>query len=137
MTNTWQYTQVSIKRQFLIFCVRWLVNSGGLWIAVLLLENRGVMFTGEFLSLLLGGLILSMMNTILRPIIVILALPAILLTLGLFMIIVNGLIVYIAAYMAPGFHIGFGGAILTGLIIALLNYGLSGVIELKRERKQQ
>lgn len=120
---------MSIKKQFLIFCVRWLVNSAGLWIAALLMES--VFYAGGWAVLLLGGLILSILNTVLRPIIIILSLPAILLTLGLFMLVVNGAVVYVAAYLTPGFDISFFGAILTGLIIAILNYALSGVIELE------
>lgn len=128
---------MSIKQQFLIFCVRWLVNSAGLWIAARLLEGNGVNYSGEPETLLLGGLILSIMNTILRPIIVILSLPAILLTLGLFMIVVNGAVVYIAAYLTPGFDITFLAAILAGLIIGVLNIALSGVVELQKQTKEK
>lgn len=135
VTDTWYYSPVSIKKQFLIFCVRWIVNGAGLWIAARLLT--AVDYSGEWGALVLGSLILSMMNTIIRPIIVILALPAILLTLGLFMIVVNGVVVYLAAMLTPGFDISFGGAILTGLIIGLLNYALSGVIELRKEAKRK
>lgn len=126
---------MSIKRQFAIFCVRWLVNSLGLWLAAELLT--GVDHSGQVSVLLLGGLILSVLNTVLRPVILILALPAILLTLGLFMLVVNGLVVYIAAYLTPGFHATFFGAIITGLIIAALNYLLSGVVELRKQPKER
>lgn len=127
---------MGIKKQFLIFCIRWLTNSAGLWIAARLLDNHGVNYSGEFSALIIGGLILSIMNTILRPIIVILSLPAILLTLGLFMVVVNGVVVYIAAWMTPGFDITFFAAILAGLIIGLLNIALSGVVELRKESKE-
>lgn len=135
MNTSWYYNVVSIKKQFLIFCLRWLANSLGLWIAARVLAQNGVDYSGEGLALLLGGLILSVMNTILRPIIIILSLPAILLTLGLFMIIVNGVVVYFAAMLTPGLQVTFSGAILTGLIIAVINYALSGVIELRKEAK--
>lgn len=101
--------------------------------AARLLAENGVALSGEWGVLLFGGLILSLMNSILKPLIVILSLPAILLTLGLFMIIVNGVVVYIAAMLTPGLEITFGGAILTGLIIGLINYALSGMLELKKE----
>jgi len=124
---------MSMKEQFAIFCLRWFFNSLGLWVAARLLTGS-VDYSGEWAALLLGGLMLSVLNTILRPIIVILSLPAIILTLGLFMIIVNGIVVYIAAALTPGLHITFGAAILTGIIIGLINYALSGVLELKKER---
>jgi len=99
------------------------------------LLTESVNYSGEWPALLFGGLMLSIMNTILRPIIVILSLPAILLTLGLFMIIVNGVVVYIAAALTPGIEITFGGAIITGIIIGLINYALSGVLELRKEAR--
>lgn len=126
---------MTIKRQFLFFCIRWFINSVGLWVAAKLLSS-GIDYSGEWASLVLGGLFLSIINTILRPVIVILSLPAILLTLGLFTIVVNGIMVYIAAALTPGLHISFGAAILTGLIIGLMNYALSGVIELQKEAKR-
>jgi len=126
---------MSIKKQFLYFCLRWLANSAGLWIAARLLDESGFINTGGWGVILFGGLILSILNTIIRPIIVILSLPAILVTLGLFMIVVNGVVVYIAAAITPGLQMTFGTAILTGLIIAVINYALSGVIELRKEAK--
>lgn len=127
---------MSIKKQFLIFCLRWLFNTLGLWISARLLAQNGLDHTGELLGLVVGGLILSIMNTVLRPIIVILALPAILLTLGLFMIVVNGVVVYIAAALTPGINITFGAAILAGIIIGLVNYALSGILELRKEARE-
>lgn len=124
-----------MKKQFLIFCLRWLFNSLGLWVSARLLAENGVDFSGEWGVLFFGGLVLSLMNSILKPLIVILSLPAILLTLGLFMVIVNGVVVYIAAMLTPGLEITFGAAILTGIIIGLINYALSGVLELKKEAK--
>ncbi len=126
---------MSMKRQFLMFCLRWLLNVLGLWIAVRLLAEHGAEFSGQYLSLIFGGLLLSIINTVLRPIIVVLALPAILLTLGLFMFIVNGLMVYLAAILTPGIDISFGAAIIAGFIIGVVNYALTGVIELSREKR--
>jgi putative membrane protein len=125
---------MSMKRQFLMFCLRWFLNVLGLWITVRLLAEHGVEFSGQYLSLVVGGLLLSIINTILRPIIVVLALPAILLTLGLFMFIVNGLMVYLAAKLTPGIDISFGAAIIAGFIIGIVNYALTGMLELNRER---
>lgn len=124
--------QISIKRQFALFCLRLLFNTFGLWIAVRLLADNGVTFTGEAPLLLLGGLILSVVNTLLRPIVVIFALPAIVLSLGLFMIIVNGFMVYVAASLTPQLDISFGAAVIAGMIIGIVNYALSGVLELNK-----
>ena len=128
-----------MQRQFAIFLLRWLLNSFGLWIAVRLLGtgysdaqiNEGV---GAFL---LAGLIFSIINTILRPIIVILSLPAILLTLGLFILLVNGLMVYISLKLAPGLQMTFINSILTGMILSLINYIVSSALEIGVQRKER
>jgi putative membrane protein len=74
---------------------------------------------------LVAGFVFSLVNSILKPVIVILSLPAILLTLGLFMLIVNGLMVYISLKIAPGISMTFFNSILTGIILSLLNYIIS------------
>lgn len=133
------YCRVSIvmKRQFAIFVVRWMLNSFALWIAVRLLSGGNFIDTNAGLTtFLLAGLVLSLANTILRPIIVVLALPAILLTLGLFMLVVNGLMVYIALSLVSDFEITFFGAILAGIIVSLTNYVLSGILELRNTPKE-
>jgi putative membrane protein len=78
---------------------------------------------------LITGLVLSLVNTVLKPVIVVLSLPAILVTLGLFMLIVNGLMVYIALKLVPGMDVSFWGAVLTGMIISLINYIITGIMD--------
>lgn len=86
---------------------------------------------------LLAGLIFSIINTILRPIIIILSLPAILLTLGLFILIVNGILVYLSLKLAPGLQMSFVNSILTGMILSLINYIVSSVLVLNGTRKER
>jgi putative membrane protein len=124
-----------MRRQFLIFLLRWLLNSAGLFLAVRLLgtgydaENIDAGF-GVFL---LAGLIFSLVNSILRPIVIVLSLPAILVTLGLFTFIVNGLMVYISLALTPGLQMTFWYSVLTGILLSLVNYIVSSVIELRYE----
>jgi putative membrane protein len=126
-----------MSRQFAVFLVRWLLNSFGLWIAVRLLgtgyDTEVASSAGVFLT---AGLIFSIINTILRPIIIILSLPAILLTLGLFILLVNGVMVYISLKLAPGLQMTFFNSILTGMILSLINYIVSSVLELNTRRKE-
>ncbi|HXH04864.1 MAG TPA: phage holin family protein [Candidatus Nitrosotenuis sp.] len=126
-----------MKRQFAYFVLRWILNSVALWIAIRLLSNSdfadSTEGTGAFL---IAGLVLSLVNTLLKPIVIILSLPAILLTLGLFMLIVNGLMVYIALALVPNFEITFIGAILAGMIVSLTNYLISGILELNKRPKE-
>lgn len=119
-----------MKSQFMFFVLRWLINSLAMWLAIKILASGDFASTsaGVF-TFLFAGLVLSIVNVILRPIIIILSLPAILLTLGLFMLVVNGILVYITIKMVPNIEIDFIGAILAGIIVSLTNYVLSGIIE--------
>lgn len=127
-----------MQRQFAIFLVRWLLNSFGLWVAVRLLGTgySDAQVDANAAAFLFAGLIFSIVNAILRPIVVILSLPAILLTLGLFVIVVNGIMVYISLKLAPGLQMSFWNSILTGMILSLINYIVSSVFEMNTRRKE-
>jgi putative membrane protein len=125
-----------MKKNFYIFIVRWLFNSLGLWVAVRLLGTGygGIQVSVGVLGFLMAGLIFSIVNTVLKPFIVILSLPAILLSLGLFMIIVNGLMVYISLSLSPGgISMSFGNSILTGMLLSLVNYIVSATLVTQSE----
>jgi len=128
-----------MRRQFAIFLLRWLLNSFGLWIAVRLLGTgySDAQVDASASVFLLAGLIFSIINTILRPIIVILSLPAILVTLGLFILLVNGLMVYISLKLAPGLQMTFVNSILTGMILSLINYIVSSALEISAQHRER
>jgi putative membrane protein len=114
------------------FLVRWVVCSLGLWIAAVILGS-GVEYEGS-LHVIVAGLILALINSIIRPFVVILSLPAILFTLGLFMIIINGFTVFLVSVFYDPLHItNFWMAILAGMIIGLVNYLVTAILE-NRER---
>ena len=118
------------KRGFLYsFLVRWFVCSLGLWVAAGLLRGA-VEYQNRIGVVLVAGAILALINAILKPILVLASLPAILLTLGLFMLVINGLTVYLASKLYSPLHIdSFGVAIVTGLIIGLVNYLVTAILE--------
>lgn len=123
-----------MKRQFFVFLIRWVLNSLGLWVAVNLFGTgyEGATVTAGTTGFLLAGLIFSIINSILKPLAVIFSLPAILLTLGLFMLVVNGLMVYVSLKLAPGFSMSFVNSILTGMLLSLVNYIVSAALELRQ-----
>ncbi len=127
-----------MQRQFFRFLLRWILNSLGLWVAVRLLVGHGVEYdpTQGYVLFFWAGLVLSLVNVILKPIIVILSLPAILLTLGLFTLIVNGFMVWIAAHLVGGLRIGFWPAVLAGMIVSLINYVLTSLLDLNESGKR-
>lgn len=123
-----------MKERLAVFVFRWVSNSLGLWIAAKLLgtgyEDR--VDTAGVFGFLLAGLVFSVVNTVLKPILVILSLPAILFSLGLFMLIVNGALVYISLLIAPGISMTFMNSVLTGMLLGLINYLVSSYVELNR-----
>lgn len=124
-----------MRKQFALFLLRWLLNSFGLWLAARLLGAQLDASDATTATFLTAGLILSIANTLLRPIIIVLSLPAILLTLGLFMFVVNGLMVYLALTLVPNIEINFLGAVIAGMIISLINYIISGIMEIRDQPK--
>lgn len=128
-----------MKKQFFLFVLRWILNSFGLWVAVRIFGtgySDAELATGVWVFLF-AGLIFSLINTILRPVVIILSLPAILLTLGLFTIIVNGFMVYVSLLLAPGLHMTFWNSVLTGIVLSLVNYIVSSALELQYVRRQE
>lgn len=117
-----------MKRQFAQFLIRWGLNSVGLFTAAFFLD--GVSYQNEWNVLLIAALVLSIINVLIKPFIVILSLPALLLTLGIFSIVINGLMVYLAHVIYPPFQVSsFGTAILAGLVVGLVNYILTRVFD--------
>ena len=115
------------------FLVRWLVCSLGLWIAAGLLGSH-LTYNNSLGVIVVAGLVLAIVNAVLRPIIVILSLPAILFSLGLFMIIINGFMVFLASKLYTSLHVtNFWAAVLAGMIIGLVNYLVTAILE-NRER---
>lgn len=115
------------------FLIRWGVCSLGIWIAsgvfssYVFFETNG---RSTFWAVVISGLILAIVNTLVKPILVVLSLPAILLSLGLFMIVVNGLTVWLVARLYGPLDIAnFWGAILAGLVIGLVNFLISAILE--------
>lgn len=123
-----------MKRQFAVFLLRWALSAFGFWVAVRLLAPFGASYDESmgWWMFLMAGLVFSIVNSLLRPIVLILSLPAILLTLGLFTLVVNGLMVYISLLIVPGFKMSFVASIFAGIILSLINYVISSLLDLRR-----
>lgn len=118
-----------MKRQFKQFLLRWAVCSSGLWISSALFTTVELNGRGATV-LIFGGLILALVNVIIKPLVIVLSLPAIMLSLGLFTVIINGLMVAIASWVYSPLEVeNFGAAILTGVIIGLLNFIITKLLE--------
>jgi putative membrane protein len=120
-------------RFLLVFLLRWIINSFGLWLAVRLFG------TGYAVSdiaagtsvFLVAGFVFSIVNSLLRPVVAFLSFPLIIVTLGLFTLVINGLMVYLSLKLTPGISMTFGHAILAGIVIGLVNYAMNSIINTK------
>jgi putative membrane protein len=108
--------------------IRLIVNAIALWIAVELVP--GLSYDGDPVTLLLVALIFGLVNALIRPLLAILSCPLIVLTLGLFVLVINGLMLALTAWLSQQFGLGFTvenfwaallGAIVISIVSALLN----------------
>jgi putative membrane protein len=118
-----------MKKPFNRLLIRWFVCSLGLWIASGLLGGS-ISYSNHIGVVVVGGLVLALMNIVIKPIVIILSLPAILFSLGLFMVVVNGFMVLLASKLYTPLHVkNFGAAILAGVVIGLVNYLVTTILE--------
>lgn len=111
------------------FLVRWVASGLGLWLAADIFSSH-ISLTGSFGAIIGAGFVLAVLNTLIKPLLIILSLPAIILTLGLFMFIVNGLTVYLASQLYAPLHVSsFWAAVFAGIIVGLVNYLVTALLE--------
>ncbi|GAW66331.1 membrane protein [Geoanaerobacter pelophilus] len=100
--------------------VKWLVNALAIGITAYLLP--GVAISG-FFAALVTALVLGLVNIFIKPLLLLLTLPINILTLGLFTLVINALMIMLVAAIVPGFMVrGFWWALLFGLVLAVVNY---------------
>jgi putative membrane protein len=109
------------------FIINLVLNALAIMLAAYLLS--GIHVDG-FTSALMLALVLAVLNVTLKPVLVILTIPVSVVTLGLFLIVINAGVILLADYFIPGTNIdGFWWAILFGLIVSIVNsilYSLAG-----------
>ena len=108
-----------------------LVNAGALWVAELLVPN--ITFTGEWWKLLVVAFVFGLINTFLRPILRIVTLPISIMTLGLFLFVINALMLLLTSAISTELDLGFQvadflAALLGSIVISLVGFALSLVI---------
>ncbi len=112
------------------FIIRVFVCAGGLWLAAAILGANRISYNDQLSVIIIGGFILALINTIIKPIVVIFSLPALLFSLGLFMIVINGLMLLLVSWLYAPLKINnFGAAMVAGMIIGLINYVVTRVLE--------
>lgn len=118
-----------MKNPLARFALRWTVCALGLWIAAGFLKGA-IEYDGHANIIIVAGFILAIVNTFIKPLVILLSLPALLFSLGFFMIVINGLMVSLASAIYEPFKVaGFGTAMLTGVIIAFVNILVTAIVE--------
>ncbi len=114
------------------FALRCLVNFLGLWAAAELMTGS-INYNDKLGVLVIAALIFSVVNAVIRPLVVILSLPAIVLTLGLFTLVINAFMLYLVTKIYPSFHLrSFWTAVVATIVIWVVNYLLTELLEPKR-----
>ncbi len=115
------------------FVLNWLINAAALWVAVELLSGLAVSSTE---TLFLAALVIGLINAVVKPVLLVLTIPITVLTLGIFYLVLNGLLLYLAAALTPGFTIAnFGSAFLGALIVSAVSTMLHLLIKAERKGK--
>lgn len=108
---------------------RVVVNAFALWVTSYLPGPPYITFRGSLATLLLAGAIFGLFNLLVRPIAIFLAIPALLLTLGLFYLILNGILLWLASFVLPGYEVhGILAGILGSLVIGVVNWALHALV---------
>ena len=110
------------------FFIRWAINAVALYAAVLIVP--GINFDGDWISMVWLGLIIGLLNALVRPLLKFLTCPLIILTLGLFTIVINTLILMLTNSIGQAFNLGltvdgFWSALLGSLVISLVSVVMS------------
>jgi len=108
------------------FVINLLISAGLLLVVAHVVSGIEVRDWG---AALLAAFVLGIVNAIVRPLLVVLTLPLTIVTLGLFLFVVNALMLQLAAWFVPGFKVaGFGPALLASLLLTALNLGVSMLV---------
>jgi putative membrane protein len=104
----------------------WLINAAALFALPYLMSSIKV---DSLASALIAALVLGLINTFIRPVLVLLTLPATLLTLGLFIFVINGLLFWFVGSFIEGFHVaGFWSAVIGAILYSIISWALSALL---------
>src|SRR6478752_7354162 len=109
--------------------VVWLINAASLAAVAYLMPSVSVESAGAALA---AALVLGLVNALVRPVLVLLTLPVTILTLGLFIFVINGLLFWAVGSFVAGFHVaGFWPGVFGAIVYSLISWALSALIPKK------
>ena len=122
------------------FLLRILINAAALWVAVRFVP--GIAYTGTPLMLLCVAVVFGVVNTIVKPIVTLLSIPAVLLTLGLFLLVINAFMLWLTGWLSTSLGLGFqvqgiGAAFLGAIVVSLVSWLLSMFLTEHKESQKE
>lgn len=104
----------------------WIINAAALMALPYLMHSVTVTSIG---TALIAALVLGLVNTLIRPVLVLLTLPVTFLSLGLFILVINGFLFWVVAQLVGGFHVeGFLSAMLAAILYSVISWALSTLL---------
>ncbi len=129
----------AFKRRLAIahFLIRLIVNAAALFFVVYVYPADSHVYVNNLTAAIIAGIVFGLINAIIRPILIVLSLPLIILTLGLFTLVVNAIVLWIVAALPTGLHVdGFGWTFIGALILSIVSFLLSHLVkEVEAERQ--
>lgn len=111
----------------------WILNAIALYLVTLVVPGVSV---DNYLTAFIAAVLLSLVNTLVKPILIVLTLPVTILTLGLFLFVLNALLFWGVGSLLPGFHVaGFGAALLGVILFTIFGWLLSFLLPNQYERR--
>ena len=113
--------------------IAWLSNIVALFVAAWIVPEMG--YGDDFWVLFIAALVFTLVNWLVRPLVILLALPAVILTFGLALILINTFMLYLTDWIVPSFETGsFGWTLLAAIIVSLVNLVLNRLIKPDEKR---
>ena len=131
------WAAASSAESVLSLLLHWILNAAALWTAAAVVP--GLEFTGGFARLLLVAAVFGIVNSTLRPLLTVLTCPLIVLTLGLFTLVINALMVLVTGWLSESWDLGFTvagfwAAFFGGLVVGLVSMLLALILPGKATR---
>lgn len=115
-----------ITNPLLRFLIFWAINTLSLWVADDLFD--GIAFQ-TLQALFISGLVLGIVNTFVKPVLLILTLPLSIVTLGIFVLVINALMLLLVAWLVPGFVVsGFWAGFFVALFVSVFSFIINSLI---------
>ncbi len=112
-------------KKLLRFLQSWIINTVAVLLAVIILRNH-ISYGDKVANLLIASFLLGILNAFVRPILMLIALPLLIFTLGLFTLVINALLLCVLEALLPFFHVdSFGYAFLGAIIIGVISVALN------------